>query len=436
MKFARSLTTTAMSMASSSSSNVVVTRNGGGKPTTLRGVVFDMDGTLTKPNLDFASMYRQCQVDPSADILVEIANMPPERAAACRAVIDDMEEQGRQTLQLQPGTAQVLSWLAAQGIPTALVTRNTQATVDRLQELLLLPVAPSNKNGPQQQALVTFDLAIPRDDGRDFPPKPHPASLQYIVSERWQVVDPTTVVMVGDSYTHDVLYGQAAGTTTALLDTTAGQRVTQSIGQQQKQPDFLVQHLWQLPRLLWLSMHLDGPLGHDVPPLKYDTPMPSSLACQAAAAGQVDRLQAMTAAEILHTCPTTGNTPLIWAANEGHEAAVAYILQTIATVDNKAKVDDYINVRGYLGATAVSRAACRGHAACLALLAAAGAQVDVCNDKLQYPLHFAAFKQHAECVQILLDHGADTLVLDRKGRTPSMDTSSQEIRQLLQEYMM
>ena len=25
----------------------------------LRGVIFDMDGTLTKPNLDFTEMYRQ-----------------------------------------------------------------------------------------------------------------------------------------------------------------------------------------------------------------------------------------------------------------------------------------------------------------------------------------------------------------------------------------
>ena len=29
----------------------------------LRGVVFDMDGTLTKPNLDFTEMYRRCGVD-------------------------------------------------------------------------------------------------------------------------------------------------------------------------------------------------------------------------------------------------------------------------------------------------------------------------------------------------------------------------------------
>ena len=30
---------------------------------TLRGVVFDMDGTLTKPNLDFAEMYECIRVD-------------------------------------------------------------------------------------------------------------------------------------------------------------------------------------------------------------------------------------------------------------------------------------------------------------------------------------------------------------------------------------
>ena len=43
----------------------------------LRGVVFDMDGTLTRPNLDFSEMYRRCGVPMSADILEAVAAMPP-----------------------------------------------------------------------------------------------------------------------------------------------------------------------------------------------------------------------------------------------------------------------------------------------------------------------------------------------------------------------
>ena len=46
----------------------------------LTGVVFDMDGTLTIPNLDFAKMYKRCGVCISDDLLAEVAAMPEERS--------------------------------------------------------------------------------------------------------------------------------------------------------------------------------------------------------------------------------------------------------------------------------------------------------------------------------------------------------------------
>eukprot|EP00035_Acanthoeca_spectabilis_P017012 m.355412 g.355412 ORF g.355412 m.355412 type:complete len:63 (+) comp16597_c1_seq37:160-348(+) len=52
----------------------------------LRGVVFDMDGTLTRLNLDFAEMKRRAGIAPTGDILNSIAAMPPDEAAAASAV--------------------------------------------------------------------------------------------------------------------------------------------------------------------------------------------------------------------------------------------------------------------------------------------------------------------------------------------------------------
>ncbi len=46
------------------------------------------------------------------------------------------------------------------------------------------------------------------------------------------------------------------------------------------------------------------------------------------------------------------NSPLIWAAEKGQEAAVAFLL-TLPTTN--------VNHRGYLGSTALSRACRRGH---------------------------------------------------------------------------
>lgn len=96
----------------------------------------------------------------------------------------------------------------------------------------------------------------------------------------------------------------------------------------------------------------------------------------------------------------------------------------------------HVNVRGYLGATAVSRAARRGHTNILEKLVAAGADLDIPNDKLQYPLHFAAFQENMEAVELLLKSGVNTMVLDRKGRIPAEDTKNEAIRDRILAAMM
>lgn len=138
----------------------------------------------------------------------------------------------------------------------------------------------------------------------------------------------------------------------------------------------------------------------------------------------------------------SGNFPLIWAADAGQAAALEYILsQSNDNGDSDEKVD--INTRGYLGNTAIARAARGGHVACVKLLLAQiqndndsmNINPNIGNEKKQYPLHFAAFKKHPEVVRVLLDSGlCDTLVKDRKGRTPAEDTSVEMIRDMILEY--
>merc|ERR1719424_1662788 len=89
---------------------------------------------------------------------------------------------------------------------------------------------------------------------------------------------------------------------------------------------------------------------------------------------------------------------------------------------------DLLDQKGYMGATAVSRAARRGHADILDVLLAAGANPDIGNDKLQFPLHIAAFHNQTDAVNVLLKWNADTYVLDRKGRTPAEDTKDASLR--------
>lgn len=360
----------------------------------LRGVVFDMDGTLTVPNLDFQELYRRAGVPKGEDIL----SAKWRADANASTIVEEFEEEGRRTLRLMPGAAELLSWLSAHGIPAALVTRNSSRTLEHFHA----HIWPAS--------VQAFDPAISRDD--PWPSKPDPASLEHI-AEKWGVPPGTSLLMVGDSPSNDVAYGKAAGVRTALLDT--GRR--HSEGGKTGDADFVVENLAWLAACVWRDYDISSSLTDPALHAKRTAPVPIGRAAVAAAAGDTSALESMNFEELSNT-DVNCQTPLIWAAEAGSLPAVKVLLEK--------GVD--INARGYIGATAVSRAARLGHTAVLSALLEHNADPQIPNDKLQFPLHFSAFKLKPEAVRILLDHGANPLVLDRKGRTPAEDTSDEAIR--------
>lgn len=81
----------------------------------LRGVVFDMDGTLTVPVIDFAAMYRavlgedaykriKAESPSGIDILHHIESWSPDKQQRAYDIIADYEKQGIDKLQIMPGT--------------------------------------------------------------------------------------------------------------------------------------------------------------------------------------------------------------------------------------------------------------------------------------------------------------------------------------------
>lgn len=397
------------------------------KKPVLRGVVFDMDGTITKPNLDFKLMYERCGVSRENDLLAEIAKMPAEKAASALEVIDEMEAEGRRTLQLEPGAIELCRWLRAHSLPVALVTRNSAESVEHLHAALCGPAG-----------MPRFDPAVSRDDA-GIPPKPDPTAMQHI-SHRWSLA-PDTLLMVGDSPLNDVAFGKAAGAHTALVD--SGRRVIEG-AVSSGGADLVVASLAELPRAIWAHFTLPGPTGEPIL-TKYGAPTPASAASAAAAAGHSSLLQGFSAAELAQPDPSSensseawsgkGNTPLIWAADAGRQGVVEGILGTLLAAGPAAAAATAVNARGYLGATAVSRAARRGHSDVLRLLCAVpGIDLDTPNIKMQTPLHFAAFKRHEDAVRVLLEAGANPRALDRKGRTPDQDTDVAAIRDLIANW--
>ncbi|GMH18767.1 hypothetical protein Nepgr_020608 [Nepenthes gracilis] len=205
----------------------------------IRGVVFDMDGTLTVPVIDFKSMYKAVlgeekyfavtSSNPAGvDILQHIENWSPPEQQKANEIIIDFERRGLERLQIMPGALELCGFLEKKNIRRGLITRNMKAAVDLFH----------------QRFGMTFYPAL----SREFRPyKPDPAPLLHICST-WKVL-PNEVIMIGDSLKDDVACGKRAGAFTCLLDET-GRYDSPEFASVDLKPDFKVSSLSEVSSLL------------------------------------------------------------------------------------------------------------------------------------------------------------------------------------------
>ncbi|KAK7343983.1 hypothetical protein VNO77_13154 [Canavalia gladiata] len=213
--------------------------------TRLRGIVFDMDGTLTVPVIDFRSMYKAVLGDgeyrrikaesPSGiDILSHIDTWSPHKQREAYDIIADYERQGLDRLQIMPGAAELCSLLDSKKIRRGLITRNMKSAVDLFHE----------------RFGITFSPAL----SREFRPyKPDPAPLLHICS-LWDI-QPNEVIMIGDSLKDDVACGRQAGAFTCLLDQT-GRYDSPEYADAEFKPDFKVTSLAEVYSVLEINFDL------------------------------------------------------------------------------------------------------------------------------------------------------------------------------------
>ena len=163
-------------------------------PNPVRGVVFDLDGTLTVPVLDFAAMRAEIGI-AGGDILRSLAKMSEDERTRALGIIGRHEEAAAAESELSDGARELLDFIAGAGIKTGVVTRNSRSSVDTF----------CRKHG------VAFDAVITRDDA---PPKPSPEPLAAAVEQMGLGKD--EVIYVGD-FELDRLTGEAAGITTYVV---------------------------------------------------------------------------------------------------------------------------------------------------------------------------------------------------------------------------
>ncbi|KAL9266805.1 Haloacid dehalogenase-like hydrolase domain-containing protein [Drosera capensis] len=173
----------------------------------LRGVVSDMDGTLTIPLIDFQAMYKavlgeekytelKSRSKAGIDILGIIEEWSELEKGRAYEVIADFEREGLERLQIMPVMLQELWNFDAKKIRRGLITRNVKAAVDIFH----------------QRFGMNFSPAL----SREFRPyKPDPGPLLHICST-WEV-QPHEVLMIGDGLKDDVACGNRAGAFACLV---------------------------------------------------------------------------------------------------------------------------------------------------------------------------------------------------------------------------
>lgn len=99
----------------------------------VRGVVFDMDGSLTQPDaIDFQRLRRRLGIAADQGILEAIeAEVSQVRRGEMMDIVHEEEERGLEAMALMDGAAALLDALDAAGVKRGLITRNSERAMER-----------------------------------------------------------------------------------------------------------------------------------------------------------------------------------------------------------------------------------------------------------------------------------------------------------------
>ena len=171
----------------------------------IKGVIFDFDGTLTRPGaLDFPAIKRElgCPVDET--ILEYIESQPPGLRARLMKILEKREGIAAEDSFPNKGSEKCLSELKKKGIVLGILTRNSLASVEKvIQKFEGIKI-------DDFIAVITRDFSMP---------KPHPDGV--LEAAKRMGLMPTELLVVGD-FRFDVIAGKRAGAATVLLNNDGG----------------------------------------------------------------------------------------------------------------------------------------------------------------------------------------------------------------------
>ena len=201
----------------------------------VRAVLFDFDGTLTRPGaIDFKAVKQAIGCPTDQPILEFIGDIKDRaRQAEAGAILHAMELDAARLSRPNGGVEELMMFLKDRGLPTGILTRNSLESVQTaLHQFSSL-------------SIDDFDLVITRDD--PVRPKPHPDGV-LLAAERFQVA-PQTILLVGDFH-FDIDAGRRAGALTVLLDEDEAEP------QEDLRCDFRVASLTEIEKIVYYGLPL------------------------------------------------------------------------------------------------------------------------------------------------------------------------------------
>lgn len=163
----------------------------------IKGVIYDLDGTLVESSLNFKAMREAVNCPPHCDLLhyIEQISDETEQRQAMQLILDH-EQRDALTAKVLPGALALVNWLKQQDIPQAIVTRNNK-------DAAKLKVSNSQ---------LPIDLVISREQ---YPAKPDPAAL-IAIAKQWQL-DCVDIVYIGD-FKYDLMAANNANMVSCLIN--------------------------------------------------------------------------------------------------------------------------------------------------------------------------------------------------------------------------
>jgi len=164
--------------------------------TKIKGIIFDFDGTITRPYFDFGVIKDEIGMPRDRLILEYMEEMDKEFVEGANKIIWEWELKAAREAELNDHVSETLEFLKQEGIKTGVLTRNRMKSLQ-----IVLDKFP----------VLEFNYIHTRDVE---PVKPHPDAMKTVLCELCLPAE--SCLTIGD-YEHDIICGSNAGTKTMYI---------------------------------------------------------------------------------------------------------------------------------------------------------------------------------------------------------------------------